>query len=246
MKIKDEYPKKIYVQGIHSDSQEACLFKESFEKSFGRKIMFQPLTKRLEQLVALNINQVKENFNLRQNEKNSKQRGLKKLQSIFKLKELPSTIESLDIAIFQGKSPTAAQVCFIDGKSYKNNYRHYHLSELKEGNNDFAMMKEVAARRVKSQKLPDIFIVDGGLGQVNAFKKGLGVDCLVPVLGIIKSKTKSNFDEEKIRKTEERLVIPGRKEALGLLRLAKAHASRVGLGVVVYLVRLSDITNVTM
>jgi excinuclease ABC subunit C len=129
------------------------------------------------------------------------------------LREPTRFLECYDIAIFQGKSPTASQVSFVDGRPDKSNYRHYHLKELEEGNNDFAMMQEVASRRAKKAKLPDVFIVDGGKGQVSSFKKGLsGAASHIPVIGIAKSKTKSNFRNKGLAASEERLVIPERKD----------------------------------
>ncbi len=119
-----------------------------------------------------------------------------------------------DIAIFQGTSPTASQIVFHDGKADKKKYRHYHLEERPEGNNDFAMMKELIIRRSDNGNLPDVFIVDGGLGQVNIFKEALKeFNIQIPVIGIAKSKvirTKDGFKNEDIKRSEERLIIPGR------------------------------------
>ena len=61
------------------------------------------------------------------------------------------------MAVWQGKSPTASQVVFHDGKADKDRYRYYHLEERPEGNNDFAMMREVFTRRLKyNDELTDI------------------------------------------------------------------------------------------
>lgn len=140
--------------------------------------------------------------------------GLNKLKDLLNLKERPVILECYDIAIFQGSSPTAAQIVFHDGKADKRNYRHYHLQELPEGNNDFLMMKELITRRIDNGDLPDVFIVDGGLGQVNIFKEVLKeLEISIPVVGIAKSKvvrTKNGFRNEDIRRSEERLIIPGR------------------------------------
>lgn len=75
--------------------------------------------------------------------------GLKKLKELLGLRELPRHLECYDVAIWQGKSPTASQVVSFDGKLDKTLYRHYHLQELPEGNNDFAMMREVIERRAE-------------------------------------------------------------------------------------------------
>lgn len=140
--------------------------------------------------------------------------GLNKLKDLLGLKERPVVLECYDVAIFQGSSPTASQIVFHDGKPDKKNYRYYHMEERPEGNNDFAMMRELIIRRSDNGSLPDVFIVDGGLGQVNVFKEVLReLNIPIPVVGIAKSKnirTKDGFRSEDIKKSEERLIIPGR------------------------------------
>lgn len=141
--------------------------------------------------------------------------GLNKLKDLLGLRERPVILECYDIAIFQGKSPTAAQIVFHDGKADKKAYRHYTLQERPEGNNDFAMMKELITRRLDNGKLPDVFIVDGGLGQVNVFREVLKEFHIpIPVVGIAKSKVlkgKESFKQVEIKRSEERLIIPERK-----------------------------------
>jgi excinuclease ABC subunit C len=138
--------------------------------------------------------------------------GLNKLKELLNLKERPKNLECFDVAIWQGKSPTASQVVFEEGKPNKKKYRYYHLEERPEGNNDFAMMREVVSRRLDNGDLPDVFVVDGGVAQVNtvcAVLRELNVD--LPVVGIAKSREVSgSFKSKEIEKTEERLIIPGR------------------------------------
>ncbi len=138
--------------------------------------------------------------------------ALSRLQSLLNMRERPRIIECYDVAIWQGKSPTASQIVFDEGKPDKKNYRHYNLKELPEGNNDFAMMKEVISRRLKKGNLPDVFLIDGGKAQVStvcAVLKELDIE--VPVVGIAKAKTlgEKNYTKDNL-KTQERLVIPGR------------------------------------
>ena len=147
--------------------------------------------------------------------------GLNKLKELLGLRERPVVLECYDVAIFQGKSPTASQVVFNDGRADKKSYKHYHLEERPEGNNDFAMMSEVINRRVKKGTLPDVFVVDGGIGQVNIFLEALKDHGLsTPVVGIAKSKVdkKSNFKSKDIVRTEERLIIPGRSNPYLLIK----------------------------
>jgi excinuclease ABC subunit C len=148
--------------------------------------------------------------NIRINNSASFNEASTKLASLLGMKELPRTLECYDVAIWQGSSPTASQVVFTDGHPSKKDYRYYHLETVDEGNNDFAMMTEVFSRRLKRKKLPDVFVVDGGTGQVNTVKKVLEefkID--IPLVGIAKSRIKVKAGEEE--RTEERLFIFGRK-----------------------------------
>ena len=138
--------------------------------------------------------------------------GLNKLKELLNLKERPRILECYDVAIWQGSSPTASQVVFEEGKPNKKKYRYYHMQIRPEGNNDFAMMREVISRRLDNGSLPDVLVVDGGVAQVNtvtAVLRELAID--LPVVGIAKSREISgSFQAKEIDRTEERLIIPGR------------------------------------
>ncbi|MBM9832379.1 UvrB/UvrC motif-containing protein, partial [Enterococcus faecalis] len=86
-------------------------------------------------------------------------------------------IEAFDNSNIMGTSPVSAMVVFIDGKASKNDYRKYKIKTV-QGPDDYASMREVIERRysrVKREGLaePDLIIIDGGLGQVNAAKESL-------------------------------------------------------------------------
>ncbi|MFC1520845.1 GIY-YIG nuclease family protein [Elusimicrobiota bacterium] len=94
------------------------------------------------------------------------------LKDALKLKQVPKHIEAFDISNLHGTLPTASTVCFLDGKPNKAHYRHMKMVQTK-GIDDFAMMKEVAKRRLGSivrnkEKLPDLIMADGGLGQLKS------------------------------------------------------------------------------
>lgn len=170
-----------------------------------KNIEVKSIAKKYQSLFELVEENAKEQQRVRLNNNDSEFIGLNKLKELLSLKERPIVLECYDVAIFSGKSPTAAQIVFINGKPKKESYRYYHLKELPEGNNDYAMLREVLKRRIKHGKLPDVFIVDGGKGQVGTFSAVLKDEGLeIPVVGIAKSKTKKDL------KTEERLIIPNR------------------------------------
>lgn len=165
----------------------------------------------LQSLMKLTQDQAKEHQRVRISNEDSVYVGLNKLKDLLGLIERPVTLECYDIAIFQGQSPTAAQIVFKDGKPDKKSYRYYHLQQRPEGNNDFAMMKEVLQRRLDNGDLPDVFIADGGKGQLSIFLSVLeecGLD--IPVCAVAKSKAKGDFTKETVEKSEERLFIPNR------------------------------------
>jgi excinuclease ABC subunit C len=162
-------------------------------------------------LMELTKDHAKEHQRVRVANEDSVYVGLNKLKELLGMRERPIVLECYDIAIFQGSSPTASQIVFREGKAEKKKYRSYHLTEREEGNNDFAMMRETLERRLEHGDLPDVFIVDGGKGQLGAFQavlKDKKVD--IPVCGIAKSKVKGSFKDDEVSRSEERLFIPNR------------------------------------
>jgi len=100
------------------------------------------------------------------------QRVLTALQTALGMKTLPRHIECFDNSNTQGDDPVGAMVCFIDGKPAKKEYRHFNIKTV-VGADDFATMEEVLYRRyhrlIEEEKpLPDLIVIDGGKGQLNA------------------------------------------------------------------------------
>jgi excinuclease ABC subunit C len=171
-----------------------------------RKILVRSYGRKFAALAKMAADDVFEQQRVRLDSQQSRYQGLNKLKELLELKEMPRKLECFDIAVWQGHSPTASQVVSLDGIAHKDGYRHYHLEERAEGNNDYAMMREVLERRMKYGAYPDIFIVDGGIGQVNVFLSVLAdLDVVIPVVGIAKA---SRIGGE----SEERLILPGRSK----------------------------------
>ncbi|UXO87026.1 excinuclease ABC subunit UvrC [Bacillus safensis] len=105
---------------------------------------------------------------------------------------MPYRIEAFDNSNIQGADPVSAMVVFQDGKPYKKEYRKYKIKTV-SGPDDYASMREVIRRRytrvLKDElPLPDLILIDGGKGQINA-----AIDVLenelnqsVPVAGLVK------------------------------------------------------------
>jgi excinuclease ABC subunit C len=125
--------------------------------------------------------------------KGKKDIELEKLKKDLRLNKLPILIECFDNSNLQGNNPVAACVVFRNGIPSKKDYRHYNIKSVK-GPNDFASMQEVVLRRYKriqneKLELPDLIIIDGGIGQLNAARNSLKeLDILekISVIGLAK------------------------------------------------------------
>ena len=100
------------------------------------------------------------------------QSGLEKLQSLLGLAEAPRVIEGIDIATLQGEDSVGSLVAFLDGRPFKSGYRRFRIKTV-AGIDDYAMIREVIARRYKhaahaEELFPDVILIDGGLGQLHA------------------------------------------------------------------------------
>jgi excinuclease ABC subunit C len=198
---------QILIVDLKEDKRELLVnsMKEIGEQGVEVKVLSK--SKKYDPLIKASLSHAKESQRHRIETQENEYVGLNKLKSLLGLKERPKILECYDIAIWQGKSPTASKIVFHEGKPEKSLYRYYHLTELPEGNNDFEMMREVFRRRLKHKELPDVFIVDGGVAQANTVRAVLKeFDVNVPVAGIAKSKNHLH----KEGKTQERLFIENR------------------------------------
>jgi excinuclease ABC subunit C len=141
-------------------------------------------------------------------------KGLAGLKKILGLSKTPRTIEGVDIAHLGGGETVASLVQFIDGLPFKPGYKRFKIRGV-AGIDDFASIHEVVARRFKrlddeGQMFPDILLIDGGKGQLNA---GLSA---FAALGITPPTVIS------LAKREEEIYVPGQEEPLRLSRHAYA------------------------
>jgi excinuclease ABC subunit C len=104
-------------------------------------------------------------------------------------------IEAYDISNISGTDAVGSMVVFTDGQSDKSQYRKFKIKTV-EGSNDVAMMKEVLSRRFNNDwAMPDLVLLDGGLGHVNMAGElvtELGLDVLI--IGVAKGKTRKNLN----------------------------------------------------
>jgi excinuclease ABC subunit C len=145
-------------------------------------------------------------------------RGLVGLRKILGLQQTPRTIEGVDIAHLQGDEMVASLVAFIDGLPFKPGYRRYRIKSV-EGVDDFASIREVLSRRFRitdakhgemENVFPDILLIDGGKGQLNA------------ALDVFRVLGKEPPCLISLAKREEEIYRPGDAEPIRLSRHAAA------------------------
>lgn len=134
--------------------------------------------------------------------------ALEDIAKAFHLTSLPVRMECYDISTLQGDSSAASRVVFMDGEPDKTLYRHYRIRTV-QGQDDFAMLKEVFSRRLaRDESRPDLIVIDGGKGQLGMFLKVLEELNIpkIPVVAMAKAR----------HERHDRFFLPGRKDAVRL------------------------------
>ncbi len=94
-----------------------------------------------------------------------------KLQDFLQSAKPIITIDCFDVSHFQSNEIVGSCIRFAHGIPDKNNFRRFNIKSLKE-QNDYAALQEIVSRRYKNpEDLPDLIVIDGGKGQLNAIKK---------------------------------------------------------------------------
>lgn len=156
---------------------------------------------------------------------------LEELQDALSLPELPLHIECFDNSNFQGSYPVSAMVCFKNGAPSKNDYRRFNVKTV-QGINDFATMKEAVTRRYKrlseeAAELPQLVIIDGGKGQLNAALEAieeLGLSGQMTLVGLAK-----NIEELFFAGDQQSIKLNWNSEGLKLVRRIRDEVHRFGI-----------------
>ena len=153
------------------------------------------------------------------------------LQKVLGLKKTPFRIECVDISHLSGTNTVASLVAFKNGKPDKSNYRKFIIKTV-EGVDDFASMREVMTRRIRRLEeegtpMPDLWVCDGGKGQVDAtiqILKELGHDKDLPLIGLAKRLEEIVFPDDR-----KSIVLHRTSPALKLLQNARDEAHRFAI-----------------
>ncbi|OGO41160.1 MAG: excinuclease ABC subunit C [Chloroflexi bacterium RBG_16_57_9] len=170
--------------------------------------------------------------------------ALTELQAALNLEQAPTRIECYDISNIQGTNAVGSMVVFVKGAARKSDYRRFKIRTV-EGANDFAMLQEVLRRRFRHALepqseplspggqvdpftlLPDLVIIDGGKGQLNAaieILEELGLDT-VPVVSLAKRQ-----EEIFVQGQSESIRLPRDSQALFLVQRIRDEAHRFAVG----------------
>jgi len=156
---------------------------------------------------------------------------LEELMEDLQLSELPVHIECFDNSNFQGSYPVSSMVCFRNGLPAKDDYRKFNIKTV-TGINDFASMKEVVYRRYKrlrdeEKPLPQLVVIDGGKGQLNAALESiheLQLDGSMTLVGLAK-----NIEEVFFANDKDSLRLAYTSNSLKLLRQIRDEVHRFGI-----------------
>ncbi len=157
--------------------------------------------------------------------------ALADLQSVLHLTRPPLRIEGFDISNIYGRQPVGSMVTFSEGKPFKDHYRRFKIETIR-GINDYAMMQEMIRRRYGPGELsaklplPDLVLIDGGKGHLNAaleVLRELKLD--LPAVGIAKE-----FEQLFLPGREKPIELPPQSKALQLLQRVRDEAHRFAVG----------------
>lgn len=193
--MRDNIPKRVTVDGKVADRE---LLEQWLSEKKGKKVtVFVPA--RGEQLEIVNMcrKNAEEKLAIKKGRTGREIAVLDELKDLLGLKKTPEYIESYDISHTAGQDSVAGMIVFKGGKPYRKAYKRFSIKSF-DGNDDYRAMNEVLTRRFseyeKSKdstegfgKLPDLILLDGGIGQVHAVEPVLREFGLkIPLFGMVK------------------------------------------------------------
>lgn len=187
-----EIPSEIYLDG---DTEDNALLEEYFRKTAGRKVSIN-VPKRGEGLVLTTLakSNADEYLSLRVGRTSREITALQDLAKLLGLPKTPTLIESYDISNLGEQTRVAGMITYKNGRPYKAGYRRFNIKDV-VGIDDYGCMQEVIRRRFgryidgdeSFSELPDLILLDGGAGHVNAVREVLdemGIN--VSLFGLVK------------------------------------------------------------
>ncbi len=189
-----DVPKNIYVDSVIPDSE--MLEKWLTSLAGTRVYIHMPQRGTLVRFVELSKNNAAEELALRAGRTAKEVKALETLGSVLGLKSAPLYIEAYDISNLSSSSIVAGMIVFENGRPLKKAYKRFSFPE-KNSPDDYACMQETLRRRLTHlieqdgdewfKRKPDLILLDGGTGHVNAVRsvlKSMNLD--IPLFGMVK------------------------------------------------------------
>ena len=193
--VRDDYPAKV---GVDIPSEGLELLQEYLTSSRGKKVeVYTPKAGENLTLVEMARRNAREKLARALAFDDKKKAALHELQELLQLKDFPEYIESYDISNTNGDQNVGGMVVFRNGRPLKRSYRKFMVKSF-EGQDDYRSLSEIIDRRIAEYLLdpdsgegfgikPDLILLDGGEGQVNAVKEILVArEFDVPLFGLVK------------------------------------------------------------
>ena len=213
---------KIIITSEELDDTESLKTALSERAGFPVKIILGTKGKRKEiiGLILRNIKLIQE--------KNSEP-GLVELRDVLKLPSVPRIIECFDISNHGDEFAVGSMARFVDAKPDKSGYRKFKIKTI-SGRDDYAMINEIVGRRYwrlrkEKSEFPDLIVIDGGKGQLNAAisaLKDVGVE--IPCVSLAKEN-----EEIFVPRRAKSIIIAKNKDALKILQYARDETHRFGV-----------------
>lgn len=216
---------------VQQELAEKKVLQQWLSESAGKNVSIQTPTrgekKRLVEMAVMNASMAMNREHALKTMGGSMEKTLVLLKEKLGLDTVPEHIEGFDISNISGTDAVGSMVVFRHGMPAKADYRHYNIKTV-EGIDDVSMMAEVVGRRythVKEEKeMPDLILIDGGEGQVNAARRKLdeiGVD--IPMIGLAKKFEHIVFPSAMKKKA---VLLPRTSPALKLLMQVRDESHR--------------------
>ena len=250
--LKTDIPENITLDG---DIENEELIEKWIYKTKNKNIkILKPIKGEQFKLVQMCKNNAYEAFNIKN--QNDDLQVLQKLKDILHLETVPYYIEAYDISNLQGSDNVGGMVVFKNAVPLKSSYKRFKIKTI-DHQDDYNSIREVLERRIKNYrenkdtdnsfgKLPDLILIDGGVGQTSAARKRFSKENInVPIFGMVKD---SRHRTRAITTHEEIIDIAKHKSVFNFLTKIQDEVHRFTIGYHKSLrnkrVKTSELTNI--
>lgn len=234
----DREPPKLIL--LSEEPVEFKLIQDSLKERYGKSIKWEiPQMGQKREIMDHALSNAQDALSRKQKENASIQRNLDEVAEIFGMPERPSRIEVYDNSHIQGSNPYGVMVVADETGFNKKAYRKFAIKSntLEFGGDDYAMMREVMRRRFaradqEDWLLPDLMLIDGGLGQLNAVLEVVKeMDIQGPlVVGIAKGEQRNAGREKFFMEDRAPFSLPHTSSVLHFLQRLRDESHRFAIG----------------